>query len=547
MRHMATYGQRGRRTDVLVVGAGPVGLTLAMGLVTHGLKVRVVDREREANSEPRAAVIWPRGAEALDDLGAGERVRAAANELQTLDLHSRGRALGRVSLGSLDSRYPHSLLIEQDATERLLSERLRELGTEVERGVEAVEIRPDADGVETVLRGTDGRAERAASAWLVGCDGSRSTVRESLGIPFEGRRRRNLQLLQVDAVPHWRHSYDPSRGFYFIAPDACLGCFPRPDGGYRFFCYTTDPDPAIADPPSLDEMRDLVARVAGTPELRLTEHTWLNRARFQQRFAARLRAGRVLLAGDAAHVWASIGGHGMNVGLRGAHNLAWKLAAVHRGEARPALLDTYETEERTGVKAFLRLMKLNFLEYPTTRLGFLPREVLLRAGLATPRLAPLIERAVSDLDAGHGRSPLSRAAKGVRGLRPGDRAPDAPVVAEGRETTLHRLLSYACWTLLVADSIGAEELGRLRAVVAGFAGPIAVRPVSVPDGGDLAPLARERLILLIRPDRHVGLVARIGDVAALRAYLADWFHAGPARAQAPRAESAPPDRASVAG
>ena len=294
-------------------------------------------------------------------------------------------------------------------------------------------------------------------------------------------------------------------------------------------------------------MRDLVARVAGTPELRLTDHTWLNRARFQERFAARLRHGRVLLAGDAAHVWASIGGHGMNVGLRGAHNLAWKLAAVHRGEARPALLDTYEAEERAGVKAFLRLMKLNFLEYPTTRLGFLPREMLLRAGLATPRLAPLIERAVSDLDAGHRRSPLSRAPKGVRGLKPGDRAPDAPVVADGRETTLHRLLAYTRWTLLVPDSVGAEELERLRETVARVAGPIAVAPVGVPDGSDLAPLARERLMLLIRPDRHVGLIARSGDAADLRAYLADWLHARPAPAEARRAGPALPERDDVAG
>lgn len=529
---MASYGQRGRRTDVLVVGAGPVGLTAAIGLVLQGLKVRIVDREPHGTTEPRAAVIWPRGAEALDDLGAGERVRAAANELKALELHSRGRALGRVALGSLDSRYPFPLLIEQDATEGLLAERLKELGTEVEWGVEAVGVRPEADRVETALRrGND--VERATSAWVVGCDGSRSVVRDRVRIAFEGRRRRNLQILQVDAVPHWRHPYDSSRGFYFIAPDACLGCFPRLGGGYRFFCYTTDPDPEIADPPSLDEMRDLIARVAGTPELRLMEHTWLNRARFQERFAARLRDGRVLLAGDAAHVWASIGGHGMNVGLRGAHNLAWKLAAVHRGEAPPSLLDTYETEERATVRDFLRLMKLNLLEYPTTRLGFLPREALLRAGLAVPRLAPLIERAVSDLDAGHGRSPLSRLGTGASGFKPGARAPDAPVVADGRETTLHRLLATTHWTLLVADSIDISELERLRETVAD-AGPIAVMPVGVPDGGRLAPLARKNLMLLIRPDRHIGLVVRSGDTARLRAYLADWLQARAVPAEAKR-------------
>jgi 2-polyprenyl-6-methoxyphenol hydroxylase-like FAD-dependent oxidoreductase len=248
---MATYERRGRRTDVLVIGAGPVGLALATGLVLHGLAVRIVDRGAGPKTEPRAAVIWPRGAEVLDDLGAGERVRAAANELKYLDLHSRGRTLGQVALGPLDSHFPFPLLIEQDETERLLAERLLELGTAVEWNSEAVELQPTPDRAETTLRRPDGAFERVATAWVVGCDGARSFVRRGLGIAFEGRPVPDLQILQVDAVPHWRHRADPARGAYFIAPDACLGCFPLPDGRHRFFCYSTDPNPDLVDPPTL--------------------------------------------------------------------------------------------------------------------------------------------------------------------------------------------------------------------------------------------------------------------------------------------------------
>ena len=508
--------------DALVVGAGPVGLALAIGLRQNGLGVRIVDQNAGPTHEPRAAVIWPRGAEVLDDLGLGEAVEGAANALAVLHFHGRGRELGVARLGALRSRYPRPLLIEQHVTERLLVSRLAALGVSVEWGMRADGLRQDEDGATLVLRDARGRPASARAAWIVGCDGAHSVVRERLGIPFVGGATANLALQQVDAVPRWRHPASPTHGHYFLARGACLGSFPVADGAYRFFCYTDDRPPHRRGSPSAGEMRNLIARVAGTPELRLERVTWLSHTRFQARCAARLRAGRVLLAGDAAHVWPSLGGHGLSVGLRGAHNLAWKLAAVRRGGAGEALLDTYEAEERHAVASFLRLMPYNLVERPSGPGGLLPREWLLRLGLRVPGLVGCVERAVSDLDAHHRGSALSSECRGVAarrpgGLRAGDRLPDVEIRAGGEWVRLHALLAHTVWTLLAPASLSAEARRELTIGLAPWDG--CVRLLSVAAAAQVRPrIVDDDTLTLVRPDRHVGLLVGHRDLARLRAY-----------------------------
>ncbi|WP_018263908.1 FAD-dependent monooxygenase [Methylobacterium sp. WSM2598] len=531
-------------SDVLIVGAGPVGLALAIGLRLHGLSVRVVDRARGPKNEPRAAVIWPRGAEVLDDLGLGAAVSEAANTLRTVHFYGQGRRLGAAQLGSVASAYPTPLLIEQHVTERLLEGRLRALGAEVAWGCEARDLSPDPCGVTTMLADCAGRARAWRSAWLVGCDGSRSLVRDRLGIAFEGHRVPDLQILQVNAVPRWRHPANAREGYYFLAPGACLGCFPVAEGSCRFFCYATDPDPDAHAPPSLAEAEALIARVAGTPEIRLERATWFNRARFQTRLAARMRRGRVLLAGDAAHVWSSLGGHGMSLGLRGAHNLAWKLAAVHGKRAPDLLLDSYEDEQRASVRRFLSLMRYNLVETPSSRPGLLLREGALWAALAHSAPIRWVERAVSDVDDHHRDGPLAGGAtapaRAPRGLRPGDRLPDA-----GEDDTpdrLHGCLDYRSWTLLLPLDASAAEHAAIRSLLAPWSDTIRIR-VAPASARMILPRAS---LVLVRPDRHVALIAQRRDLARLHRYAARWLVGpSPSGPTAPAAADASADDGSL--
>jgi len=534
-------------TDVMIVGAGPVGLTLAVALRRLSVDVRIVDKSPETKRQPRACVIWPRAEEALDDLGISGPFENLANEFRGAALYANGRRLAELEMGRVPSAYPYPWVIEQHDTERLLAEQLENLGVRVEWNTEATDVRLSDDRAEILLRRADGSQETAGASWVVGAEGTRSVVRERLGISFEGGRRKNLQALQVNAVARdWPYPYSENHGYFFLAPGVSIGVFPLPAGGYRFFAFAEDPDPSRKEAPTLEEMRDLVARTAEAPNLVLepTEPLWLNRARFSDRLATTLRKGRALLAGDAAHAWAPIGGHGMNAGLRGAHNLAWKLAAVVRGEARDSLLDTYSDEQRATATAVMREMRLNALEIPLPPLGLRAFAAAVPLALSSDGLQRKLEFVLSDLGMHHRRSGLSsrRVAGGrLSGLvRTGDRAPDVAVVAGGGERTfLRRLLAYDRWTVLLrhaGEDDGASRRARedrARKAAALYRAPVRVVSVT-PYGSDAErALGSGGLAMLVRPDGHVGLLAPADDTGALGTYLGRWYHAAPGDARYP--------------
>ncbi|MFI8520312.1 FAD-dependent monooxygenase [Streptomyces sp. NPDC085481] len=517
--------------DVCVVGAGPVGLTLAIALRRLGLAVRVVDRAPAAKREARALVVWPRAAEALEALGVLGGLRRNAVELGEVTVHGGGRRLGELVTGWQRSAHGRPLNIEQHDIERLLCEELARLGTGVEWDTEVTDVKVHDDRAEFVLRLPDASVESATAAWIVGCEGTASVVRDRLGIAFEGRRRTGLQVVQGNAHADWPYGYRPGHGHIFLAPHRSLLVFPLPGGGFRFFCFRDDPDPTLTAPPTLDELRDLVADTARLPGLRLSpsEPPWLNRARFSDRVAARLRRGRGLLAGDAAHAWAPVGGHGMNVGMLGAHNLAWKLAAVHRGDADERLLDTYSTEQRALALRYIREMRLNFMELPLPPLGYRVFSAAVPVALALSRFQQHIDLRLSDLGRNHRSSTLSwQRAAGCRrggGPRAGDRMPDARVRTGGPGTMpvrLHTLLAYDRWTLFLdaARAAGGAVRAALEERCAHGPVPVRVQPLSPADPAEARLLGRPGELRLVRPDGYVGLVAPVDRPEVLAAYLA---------------------------
>ncbi len=425
--------------------------------------------------------------------------------------------MGWQSVGMEGTAFPQPLSIEQIATEALLAERLAELGTEVRWSTEAVALRVRGDGAAVDVRGPGGELGTIDCRWVVGCEGAHSLVRKTLGIPFEGERRENLQAVQINANPEWQYATEPDTTYFFLEHRTCLIASPRPGGGYRYFCFLDDPEPQPVGPPGLEEMRDLVAAAAHDPELRLvpTVPPWFNRARFHDRVAASLRVGPALLAGDSAHTWAPVGGRGLNTGLRGAHNLAWKLASVHHGWAGDALLDTYSTEQRGIALEVMRQMRRNVMELPASRLTLaamrLAGPALLRSEGFTRRGRTLL----SELARHHRRSAPGG---GRGGTRAGDRVPDVPVTQGGRQRRLHDLLSYDRWTLLVE---GEADTAAARRAAGRYAAP--VEAFGIRAGRGHAGVLPTGTMLLVRPDGHVGLRARATDRPALDAYLRRWF------------------------
>jgi len=506
--------------DVLVIGAGPTGLTLAIALRTHGVDAVVVERGPGTKTEARASVLWQRALEALRDLECADAFTDVGLPLSRAEFRVRGRLAGRQETHSPETAFPNPLSIEQNDIEALLDRRLRELGPDVRWSTEATAVRLADDGAHVDLCDPEGDTRTLAARWVVGCEGAHSLVRKSAGIGFDGSQRDNLQFVQLNATPAWRHDDDRRTTLFFINRDVTLIVDPLPSGGTRFAAFRPDPEPRRTEPPTASEMEDIVARATGERvRLTPTEPGWANRARFQDRLATTLRQGRALLAGDSGHLWAPIGGRGLNTGLLGAHQLGWKLAAVHQGRAAEALLDTYDSEQRHRAREVMNQRGIGILELPSGPAALALLALALPPLLRSERLRRRGDMFLSDFARNHRASALSAGSAPRRGPRPGDRIANLEITTATGPGRLHDLLGYRRWSLLVvADPSAAAPL---RALTDHYTTPITVTPIAVGRAHRRALPAGA--LLLIRPDGHIGLRARTTEHGLLEAYLDRWF------------------------
>ncbi|KJY41580.1 monooxygenase [Streptomyces sp. NRRL B-1568] len=334
--------------DVLVVGAGPTGLLAACELLRRGVRVRIVDRAHRPADAPKALSLWPRAQDILEDLGLGEGLRAASVPIRRYGYFSDGRPVASFAIPAEHA----AVNLPQYETERLLTERLHELGGKVERGVRlsAVDdIRGSiaaTDGVSALLEHADGTVERTRTPFLIGADGAGSTVREQLGIGFEGSTY-EMAFALVDARVEGR--LPPDGILYYQAPSGTLVIVPLPDGVFRILSVLPGRDrkPGAAMMQALLDER-------GPGGVRITEPVWETVFTVHARSATHFRRGRVFLAGDAAHVHSPAGGQGMNNGLQDAHNLGWKLAAVIHGHSPDSLLLGYGPERAEATRRIVR-------------------------------------------------------------------------------------------------------------------------------------------------------------------------------------------------
>ena len=528
-------------SDVLVVGAGPTGLTLACLLWQGGVRCRVVDARPGPTDRSRAIGVSARSLEVLDGLGVADRLIERGLPNRTAIFYSRHRPMGRLTTRlTRDTRFPFLLAVPQAATEDVLLTRLAELGGTVERSTAVRSVEPGPDSVRVHLDTPDGRRDTRAG-WVVGADGAHSVVRRDTGIAFEGDATGKV-FANVDA--RLDNGPTPGVGHYFFTPEGMLVIAPLPDGVYRVTA-SISPDEAdrgltIADVQELVDRRGL----PGIGVRTLLDSGWgIARIRIQARIASRFRSGRCLLAGDAAHIYGPTGAQGMNGGIQDAHNLAWKLRLVLAGRAGPGLLDSYEAERRAVAHQVLhhveqqtQLATLRPAAAVTARDAFL--RLATKAGLVDRAMAP----AINQLDvayplAGPRPSRLHRAGRAV-----GRRVPD--VTLDGG-TRLFELLGTAPFSLLAVCATPADE-----AAVSALAAALQGRPYAdlvglhvIPRTGPGADRAgtlhgllgasKAGALGLVRADQHLAAVTPLSTPDGVLRLLDGLLRAAPAAAGEP--------------
>lgn len=530
--------------EVLIIGAGPTGLMAANLLRRSGVAVRIVEQRLEPSRTSRAFAVQARSVELFQQMGLAERVLAEGTLNRRIEFFVAGKTVGSLDsdrAGIRDTPYPFILLLPQSRTEAILIDDLSRLGVQVERGITVQTLEQDAAGVTVHGVREGGRAWSSRSAYAIGADGAHSIVRKALGLQFAGAQYAQTFML-ADCRVDWPLDHAHFRVFM---NRSAIGLFLPLDGGRRSRVMVNAPgaDAAQANdaPLALTELESALRDATGMA-LGLSDADWSSRYRVHHRRVERYQAGRVFVAGDAAHIHSPAGGQGMNTGLQDAANLAWKLSAVLQRGVDAALLATYDSERRPVAEQVIALSDRMF----TTMAGQKGWEAKLRDWLARPVGAALGHlpaaqhrafRTLAELDIVYGRSAWvedGASAGGESIPQVGARAPNA-VYARHRDVfdlldgygfsllALSRKplereaaqATHAALQVLQREGISVHLLSRLAA------GQCAgIESVTLPDVFDAYGVRdTQQALFLIRPDGYIAWRSDSLDVAGCERFL----------------------------
>jgi 2-polyprenyl-6-methoxyphenol hydroxylase-like FAD-dependent oxidoreductase len=482
--------------DVLVVGGGPTGLAMTSELLRHGVTTTLIEARPARDQHSKAISISAASLQLFDHMGLIDDFLARGARVQDIVVHVEGRRFFRVDYGQLGrvagAPYPYLLSLPQPEAEEILEDHVGRRGGRLRRGLRLVGLRDDSDSVVAEIEDLEGRRSQHAFRYVVGCDGSRSRVRQLLGIPFDGSVY-DVSFIHGDFDLTWD---GPRETVHYFASRQRFGLIiPMANRKHRVVVQVSGSDPGATHPaPGVADFEALLAET-GVRGLRLAHPEWISHARLYHVLADSYGKGRVFLAGDACHLFSPIGGQGMNTGFGDAFNLAWKLAYVLRSLAPPDLLDSYQPERRPVAAALVASGDAS-TQLLLGREGDRPDLLRLRADLS-PRVANRrkwrdhFPVAFSGLAQSYGASrflldDLGRGeSNAALTARAGHRAPDATFGKTGR-TRLHSLLRGRRHVLLLfaPASDNARELRRLTVLLIGLRGrlPGAVELVLVEPG-----------------------------------------------------------------
>ena len=497
---------------VLIAGAGPSGLVLALWLTKTGVPIRIIDKAEKAGTTSRATVFHARNLECYHQMGIDKIALERSIGFKEMNVWVKGKRVARLPFGDAGgtiSPYPYALIFQQDHHEAMLIEQLEQLGVRVERSTELLSFEDTGNGIRALIKKPSGETETDAALYLAGCDGAHSVVRHQIGAEFAGATYENIFY-----VADLQIKGPVADGKMHTALDHAdfLAVFPmKGEGRVRLIgCIRQD----VEDNATLN-WEDVSKDIIKTLNIEVVEVKWFSTYRIHHRVANHFRKGNAFLAGDAGHIHSPVGGQGMNTGIGDAINLAWKLSAIIRQQAPLALLDTYEQERIAFARTLVSTTDRAF--------SFIDRRSRL-AALVRTRVAPhlvsflflfpamrrLVFKTISQTQIKYGNSTLSAGDKGSIG--PGNRL---PWVKFGEDTDNFAPLISMDWQIHCYGKPSKEvmEICRQRSI-----------PLHAFTYNNTAKEAglKEDAIYVIRPDGYIGYLALRSNAENLLVYLNNW-------------------------
>jgi len=546
-----------QNADVLIVGAGPTGLTMACELLRHGITPRIIDKAMAPTDKSKAFAVHPRTLELLENMGIVDTFLKEGNECNAFDMYDRGKPLVNVSFDNLESKYPFVLMLAQRDTEKILHEHLKSYGIEVERELELKKIKQSEDKVTATLKTKYNSDEIMECRYLAGCDGAHSVTRHQLNFDFKGAPYPNYWLL-ADCDLDWK--YPMFHLSIFIHPTGVTAYFPlHSDRGRLMFELQGAPIDEEMALPILDDVHKLMQE-RGIEYNNISNPHWLAYFKLHHRMVDRYSEGRAFLCGDSAHIHSPLGGQGMNTGIHDAYNLAWKLALVLKGKSPEGLLDSYNTERHRIGKEVVNLTDT------ATKMATIHNPVLsvIRNKMigALSKINPVQHKIVSilaQLDFHYKDSPIiderwfeSKEVEGYvphgHDLKAGERFKDYNLEGTDgkRSTELFKLLTGSEHELLLftgaePEDIEIQELSKIVESVKEYGSLIEIHLIigssTVPPGLPQVPStwidsghnmhkdfgAAKASLYLIRPDGYIAFRNQPASASDLKEYLANIF------------------------